>query len=84
MIINNRLHNTVIRIALVKMAKSYSRISLAEIASILELDNAEEARCTCMRVGKEAKLLDRTSVMALFKEVLKEIISLQKILCACY
>ena len=45
----NRLHNTVIRIALVKLCKSYSRISLAEIASVLQLDGAEEARYTCMR-----------------------------------
>ena len=46
-----RLHNTVIRIALVKMAKSYSRISMEEVASILQLGNSEEARYTCMRVG---------------------------------
>lgn len=46
----DRLHNTVIRIALVKMAKSYSRISMEEIASMLQLDNAEEACFTCMRV----------------------------------
>ena len=45
-----RLHNTVIRIGLVKLSKSYSRISLKEIASILQLDNAEEAKYTCMRV----------------------------------
>ena len=44
------LHNTVIRIALVKLCKSYSRISLAEIASVLQLGDAEEARYTCMRV----------------------------------
>ena len=40
-----------IRIALVKLSKSYSRISLSEIASILQLDSAEEACYTCMRVG---------------------------------
>lgn len=45
------MHNTVIRIALVKLSKSYSRISLSEIASILQLDSAEEACYTCMRVG---------------------------------
>ena len=72
------MHNTVIRIALVKMAKSYSRISLAEIASILELDNVEEARCTCMRVGKEERRSDRTFVMVLSKVVLKVTISLLK------
>ena len=42
-----------IRIALVKLSKSYSRISLSEIASILQLDSAEEACYTCMRVGVE-------------------------------
>ena len=72
------MHNTVIRIALVKMAKSYSRISLAEIASILELDTVEEARCTCMRVGKEERISDRTFVMVLSKVVLKVTISLLK------
>ena len=46
-----RLHNTVIRIALVKMAKSYSRISMEEVASVLQLGNSEEARYTCMRGG---------------------------------
>ena len=40
-----------IRVALVKLSKSYSRISLREIASILQLDSAEEACYTCMRVG---------------------------------
>ena len=45
----NRLHNTVIRIALVKLSKSYSRISLAEVATILQLDGPEEACYTCMR-----------------------------------
>lgn len=34
-----------------KLSKSYSRISLSEIASILQLDSAEEACYTCMRVG---------------------------------
>lgn len=47
---HSSLHNTVIRIALVKLSKSYSRISLEEIASVLQLENAEEARYTCMRV----------------------------------
>ena len=47
-----RLDNTVIRIALVKMAKSYSRISMQDIAEILQLDTAEEACFTCMRVGR--------------------------------
>ena len=65
-----------IRLALVKMAKSYSRISLAEIASILELDNVEEARCTCMRVGNEERVSDRIFVMVLSKEGLKVITSL--------
>lgn len=51
--VNDSLHNTVIRIALVKLCKSYSRISLAEIASVLQLDDAEEARYTCMRVRFE-------------------------------
>lgn len=32
------------------MSKSYSRISLEEIASILQLNGPEEARYTCMRV----------------------------------
>ena len=50
--VRNRLHNTVIRIALVKLSKSYSRISLDEIASVLQLDGAEEARYTCMRVSE--------------------------------
>lgn len=58
------------------MAKSYSRISLAEIASILELDNVEEARCTCMRVGNEERVSDRIFVMVLSKEGLKVITSL--------
>lgn len=48
--VESSLHNTVIRIALVKLCKSYSRISIAEIASVLQLDGAEEARYTCMRV----------------------------------
>ena len=51
--VRDRLHNTVIRIALVKLSKSYSRISLDEIAAVLQLDGAEEARYTCMRVSEE-------------------------------
>ena len=51
-----RLHNTVIRIALVKLSKSYSRISLAEVATILQLDGPEEACYTCMRVGLEGNV----------------------------
>lgn len=66
------------------MAKSYSRISLAEIASILELDNVEEARCTCMRVGNRERLSDRTFVMVLSKDVLKVTISLPKTQLALY
>ena len=55
------MHNTVIRIALVKLSKSYSRISLSEIASILQLDSAEEACYTCMRVG-EGELSKRQNI----------------------
>ena len=54
-----RLHNTVIRIALVKLSKSYSRISLAEVATILQLDGPEEACYTCMRVGLEGNVEGR-------------------------
>ena len=72
------LHNTVIRIALVKLSKSYSRISLEEIAAVLQLENAEEARYTCMRVGLVGADDCRISAMVLFRDGLRTITSLQR------
>lgn len=69
------LHNTVIRIALVKLCKSYSRISLAEIASVLQLDGAEEARYTCMRVCFGIGIEGRTFATASSRDRLRETIS---------